>query len=301
MEEINVGGEAGVNLNAAPESKAQFNSEMLRNWIEPFSKIAVMVTVVCYAAGFIVVNSYLSTYGYYLLDFFRVGYISAGVLAIGFALFPNIIFWAIVGIIRTFRKKETPLFNNLRIIAFQFVPGVSLTSLLIIVAFSTMQSYLRILVGFLWLLIILNWVYDNFRLEASSRQFALKNLELNIMMWLFIFISYFPSFGQYVYGLIPVNFGGGKPTSVLIVSDIDSRPYLELAGIKLFTTDKFQYIDTTFKNKVISEPVGLLAESEQSYTVIVKQNDTLKAVTFDKKFAKAIIHGSSVIIGSLKK
>lgn len=287
-----------AHLDAALESKGQFNSLMLRNWIEPFSKMSVMTAVICYAIGFIVVNSYLAKYGYFLLDFFRVGYISAGILAIGFALLPNIIFWAIVDI---FRKAKPIPQRSMPVIAYQFFPGVSISFLLIILAFSTLPVWLRVWLGIVWLGMVSLWVIDNFKLESASGRLRFKNLHSTLVNSFVMLIFYFSSFGQYVYGLIPINFGGGKPTSVLIISDQDSRSYLELAGIKLYATDKFLYIDTSFKNKAISEPVGLLAESERSYTVIVKQNDSLKAVTFDKKLAKAVIHGSSIIIGSLKK
>ena len=87
------------------------------------------------------------------------------------------------------------------------------------------------------------------------------------------FILFLALFAQYIFPVVPEQFGGGKPKQIRILFEKDSLPGAEQIGIPITP------------NKQVSEPVNLLFEGTDSYILRLPNN---QVVQIDRKATQGI-------------
>ncbi len=195
--------------------------------------------------GFLVVNIYLATYGFWDFNFLKVEYVSAGVEFLLFTLFPAILSYAFFeaeNVLERYRKEKSRLISVLAYLA-KFPLFVFLGILSVFVFdFAVMLGGVFLAPTFLyvlsigWSLLIFGavWVIRKYRNEIDNLRN--KRLALNSMLeyffahYRFLYILFAIPFLVFVFSLIiypatPRYIGGGEPSPVMVglVSTFDAK------------------------------------------------------------------------------
>ena len=215
---------------------------------ELLGKAAVGLLGICYVIGLIVTTIHLHQYGIFSLDLLRLSYVVAGVWTL-IPLFLSstviFIFWKLF--LRSLPRHQKPLsFARLqlrllkkgkygsfakRLASSLALPLLFLISVRVSVSFASAPEPVSlplpsmIYVFPISLCLVVLW---ESRHEIKGKPHGISLLLVVVPVLLAFFIFYLMSFGKFDYQTIPAYAGGGRPTPVKLLLDIDDTLAAEL-------------------------------------------------------------------------
>jgi len=273
----------------------------VKGWIEPSAKLAALIAGLCYAMGFVVLNSGFSRYGFSSLEFFRVGYVAAGLWAFLVLLILGYYFrllWRLPSRVKGKIKTEKFLLLVINIIGIPSLLIVAGGNLHIQTTWELLLAIaLALYCIFCWQGLMLHGLPDP---ESKMAGYIMHSYAEQAIAGFATLLGFLYLFGHSAYMDIPVHFGGGQPAKVLIVCNRESKGFYEFSGIRLSAGSKYAYIDSSLQSEFITEPLGLLAKSDEDCTVVVSGKDSSYAVSIKKELVSTIIYARSVVVGTVR-
>jgi hypothetical protein len=277
--------------------------------VEIVSKGFIALTGLCYLSGIVVVNIYLSYYGIYFFNLFKIEYITAGV----WAFIPPTILMIFCLMIYTSGKTLynniiTPLINKNRPRWDSFLPLITIATTIFIFAlylYSLYKSSVHSLLHDIRLdkydLLMLasysvcTFIMINLFIRSKSGYSAIFTLCMTIILS----SSWILYFSEFVYNKIPKYLGGGSLTEAMITLEINSAVAnaLKYADIKFIEVDNID--DALYNNNnnfsadklmLTTNKTHIILETDKEYYVtnnsliVSLPKECIKAITYKNKF-----------------
>lgn len=296
---------------AENKSSTQLSISEISKTITTVSGSVAGLAFVFYSLGFIIVNSFLLTYGIREFVILKPIYLSAGVtffLANSVALFLPIGLALLV--IKTINPKSvysimaitlvTPLFTSLfswvlASLILDFINSVDFHSTQMTILFREWNKYKLYLLGLFLVSTLMTPIAVSLAGQRGTFKDAIKDINANrflsaestraiskfAMLIVLAFVILLTAWSQEVYPKISPAFGGGKPVVVqLVILDSKNESLFTNIGIKV--------------NSNVTEQVKLIDESESTITIVTENGNAVKVT-------KSLIANIVFIIDSTNK
>lgn len=266
----------------------------LKDAAELIGKFIVGLLGVSYIAGLLVVNIYLNRYGTFSVNLFRINYLSAGI----WALLPVLALLAVLISLCGASLLVISHFKPNRVAPRAKEDWFGLALLAVVLIFCTVSFFLfaleLVVAGMTWeprwirliapssitaaYFIIAYALLVLKKQKTLARNHAVASFALTLIGVIFLFLSYLVEFSINAYGLIPSHLGGGRPTVVRLLLDVepDTKYALSSYGI-VFQKDSSQ-----------TENVHLIFLTEEECILLIHRNGIYQSLNIRRDMVQAV-------------